>query len=203
MKNKITIIIPVYNQEELLIKALENIPNREDIEIIVIDDASTDNTWNNLLKYRENTNKNIVCLYNKENKGVAYTVNKGLDNATGEYIVLLGSDDYFYTEQFEKCINMINNEDLIYFNLQTNDGTIFKVNNDTKYGYCGSVKFMKRSFIDNIRNIDVKYGEDYYFFRELMKKKPKEKFTNLVVKHYNYPRENSLSYEQRKANGNN
>ena len=85
----VTVIIPVYNQEELVIKALESIPERKDIEIIVIDDGSTDCTWKNLLKYREKHEDmlNLVLLYNEENRGVGYTVNKGYDNAKGEYAV--------------------------------------------------------------------------------------------------------------------
>ena len=50
MDKLLTIIIPVYNQETLVIRALESVPKRDDIEVIVIDDGSTDNTWNNLLK---------------------------------------------------------------------------------------------------------------------------------------------------------
>lgn len=194
MKYKVSVIIPVYNQEQLVIKALESIPERNDIEIIVIDDGSTDHTWNNLIKYREinEAYQNIVLLYNEENKGVAYTVNKGYDNANGEYIVLLGSDDYFYKDKFEEALKELDGTDLVYFNLQINNGDIFRLTPESKTGYCGSVKFMKRDFIGDTRCPNKRAGEDYDFYQELLKKNPTEKFTDITVKHYNFPRENSL-----------
>ena len=192
---KVSVIIPVYNQENLVIKAIESVPTRDDVEIVVIDDGSTDNTWNNLIEYtNEHENKNIVLLYNQVNKGVAYTVNKGYDNARGEYLVLLGSDDYFYTDKFIEIMQYLDGTDMVYFNLQINNGDIWQLRNDNKGFCCGSVKFMRKAFVGNTRcPINVKAGEDYYFFVELLSKNPSEKFTDITVKHYNYPRENSLS----------
>lgn len=190
---KLSIIIPVYNQEELIIRALKSIPPRKDIEILVIDDGSTDRTFNNVLDYKINSKQNIVLLYNQENMGVSYTLNRGYDLASGEYIILLGSDDYFYTEELEKLIEKLDGTDLIYFDLRTNDGTIFHLTQETKKGYCGSTKAMRNKFIGDTRcPVNVKSGEDYFFYQELLEKNPTEKFTNLIVKHYNYPRENSL-----------
>ena len=193
-KYKVSVIIPVYNQEELVIKAIESVPTRDDIEILVIDDASTDNTYKNVQDYaNEHLDKNIIILSNSENKGVAYTVNKGYDNASGEYLVLLGSDDDFYTDKFIEIMQQLDGTDMVYFNLQINNGDIWQLTNDNKGFCCGSVKFMRKEFVGNTRCLDVPAGEDYYFFVELLNKKPTEKFTNITVKHYNYPRENSLS----------
>lgn len=188
---KVTVVIPVYNQEKRIKRAIESIPNREDIEIIVIDDASTDNTKETVRAYLDN--KNIKLIENSENKGVGYTVNRGYDAALGEYVVLLGSDDFFYTEEFLKCLEYLDGTDLVYFNLKINDGNIFKLDDISKNGYVGSVKFMRREFIGDLRNPITQVGEDWYFFQELQAKKPTEKFTNLVVKHYNYPRDGSLT----------
>ena len=117
---KVSVIIPVWNQENLIIRALESIPARDDIEIIVIDDGSTDDTWNNMVNYRNKniSHQNLVYFYNGENKGVAYTVNRGYDNASGEYVVLLGSDDYFYYDEFQQIMEMLDGTDLVYFNLK-------------------------------------------------------------------------------------
>lgn len=197
---KLSVIIPVYNQEELVIRALDSIPKRDDIEVIVIDDASIDNTWNNLLEYRKNHFEeiNIVLLYNEDNMGVGYTLNKGYDVASGEYIVLLGSDDYF-TEEFEESLEELDGTDLIYFNLVDNTGKIWKVTPKTKDILVGSVKFMRREFIGDTRCPEIRAIEDYYFYQELIKKNPTEKFTNKVIKHYNYPRKGSLSYLHKKG----
>jgi glycosyltransferase involved in cell wall biosynthesis len=197
---KLSIIVPVFNQEKLVIRALESIPKINDIEVIVIDDGSTDNTWNNLLNYRNKylEVQDIVLLYNKINKGVGYTVNRGLDNANGEYIVLLGSDDYF-TSNFEDSLKLLDGTDLIYFNLMDNKNKIWIVNEETKNILVGSVKFMRREFIENTRNPEIRAREDAYFYQDLMKKKPTEKFTGIVLKHYNFPRKNSLSWLSEKG----
>lgn len=194
-KIKVSVIIPVFNQQELVIKAIESIPKRNDIEIIVIDDGSEDSTWQNLIEYRKNNYfLNLIYLYNDENKGVAYTVNKGYDNAKGEYVVLLGSDDYFYTDKFKEIIKELDGTDLIYFNLKTNNNDIWRITPESKDFYCGSVKFMRRAFIGDTRcPEDKRAGEDGVFYKELLKKKPTEKFTDMTIKHYNFPRNNSLT----------
>ena len=193
---KISVIIPVYNQEDLVIRAIESIPKRDDIEIIVIDDGSTDDTWKKLIEYRNYHPYmfNLILLYNEVNKGVAYTVNRGYDCAKGDYIVLLGSDDYFYTDKFEEIMQQLDGTDLVYFNLQVNNGDIWRLTNENKGFCCGSVKFMRREFVGKTRcPLNAKAGEDYYFYLELLSKNPSENFTDITVKHYNYPRENSLS----------
>lgn len=197
---KVTIGIPVFNQEELVIRALESVPKRDDIEILVVDDGSTDNTWRNLLHYRDtHSDVNLVLLYNQENKGVGYTVNRIYDNAQGEYIVLLGSDDYFITEEFEKALNELDGTDLVYFDVRVNNGDIWKVTEETKKELCGSYKFMRREFIGDIRCPEIQTAEDVPFYKKLLEKSPTEKFTGLVVKHYNHPRENSLTDLVRKG----
>ena len=190
---KLSVIIPVFNQEELVIKALDSIPTKNNIEIIVIDDGSTDKTFANVLSYAlKHKEKNILLLQNEENKGVGYTVNKGYDNAKGEYVVLLGSDDYF-TENFEKCLEKLDGTDMIYFNLIDNTGSIWRITPQNKDSYVGSVKFMRREFIGDTRCPEKRALEDVDFHKELMKKKPTEKYLDTIVKHYNFPRENSLT----------
>lgn len=192
---KVSVIIPVFNQEKLIIRAIESIPKRSDVEIIVIDDGSTDKTWDNLLRYlKDDDHTNFILLYNDENMGVAYTVNKGYDNANGEYIVLLGSDDYFYTDKFEQAMKELDGTDLIYFNLQINNGDVWRLSEENKDFYCGSVKFMKKEFIGDTRcPPEKRQAEDRVFYNDLMKKKPTEKFTDITVKHYNFPRKDSLT----------
>ena len=197
MAYKISVIIPVYNQEELVIRALDSIPNRNDIEIIIIDDGSTDNTFNVIEKRLK---RHYTLIKNGRNQGVGKTVNKGYDHAQGEYIVLLGSDDYFYTDKFEEIIPELDGTDLVYFDMQVNNGDIWEINNESKNILCGSVKFMRKKFIGNTRcPEDRKSGEDVQFYQELLSKNPSEKFTHIVLKHYNHPREGSLTDLVRKG----
>ena len=196
----LSILIPVYNQESLVLRCLDSIPVRDDIEVIVIDDGSTDDTWVNLLNYRERSDLDLVLLYNEENKGVASAINKGLDNFSGRYVMFLGSDDYLYPERLNALLEANYTEDLIYFDLEINDGTIFPLNNLTKRGYCGSTKLIAKNFLGDLREDEnLKAGEDWYFYLELLKKNPTERFTGIVLKHYNFPREGSLSWKMRKG----
>ena len=192
---KISVIIPCFNQEELVIRAIDSIPKRDDIEIIVIDDGSDDGTWNSLQEYYNShlDMENLFLVKNDENKGVGYTVNRGYDLAKGEYVILLGSDDYFYTDKFEEIIPKLDGTDLVYFDMKINNGDVWEINNDSKMILVGSVKFMRREFLDDIRCDEIKSGEDKYFYWRLLEKKPTEKFTHIVLKHYNHPREGSLT----------
>lgn len=200
-KIKLSVIIPVYNQEILVEKALYSVPNREDIQIIVVNDGSTDDTNITIQNWLNNSIiKNIKTYINRENnKGVSATINEGLQYVQGEYVVLLGSDDYF-TDNIERVIEQANGDDLVYFDLEINSGEIFPLTPETKNSYCGSTKLMRHDFIKGILNDETKkYGEDYYFYCELLKRAPSEKFTHLVAKHYNFPREGSLSWQQRNS----
>lgn len=199
MDYKLSVVVPVYNQENLILRALYSIPNREDIEVVIVNDGSTDKTHDKIMEFMYD--KEIKLQENYfilgENKGVSNAVNIGIEESCGEYIVLLGSDDYFLPN-LEKVIELINGEDLIYFNLQINDGSIWRINKENRTGYCGSVKLMRSEFIRGIKNdVNLKYGEDYYFFKEVLKRNPVEKFTGITAKHYNFPREGSLSWQQR------
>lgn len=189
---KVSVIIPVWNQELLLKRAVESIPKRNDIEIIVVNDGSTDNTSRTIKEL------DVIAIEYPKNKGVSYALNRGLEIASGEYIVLLGSDDYFYTEQFLEAMDYLDGTDIVYFNLKQNNGKIWEVNPESaRRIYCGSVKFMRREFIKGIRNReDLIDCEDWYFFQEILKRNPTEKTTSLVVKHYNFPREGSLTWNR-------
>lgn len=194
---KLSVIIAVYNQEELVIRAIKSVPARDDIETLVIDDGSTDKTWINLLKFKDEHKeyKNLRLFGLDENHGVGYAKNVGLDNAIGEYIVELDSDDYFYP--FVHILEKLDGTDLVYFNLKINNGSVFYLREDTKRTFCGSTKFQRREFIGDTRYKELRVGEDWFFYDELMKKNPSEEFTGEILKHYNFPREGSLIWGQK------
>ena len=91
---KISVIIPAYNHEKYIGRCLRSVfdqsINEEDYEIIVINDGSKDNTKEIIGKF---LNK-IVYMENKINRGLPYSLNKGIKKAKGKYIVRLDSDDY-------------------------------------------------------------------------------------------------------------
>lgn len=188
---KVSVLIPVWNQQELVIRCLDSIPKRDDVEIIVCDDASTDNTWHNLQEYVK-THTKVKLLQNKTNRGVSYTLNRLMDKAQGEYFDLVGSDDYFYTEAFIKSLDELDGTDMIFYQTSNNYGMV-ELNEHNK---CGSFKYMRREFMKGYRNDEFRIaGEDYHLWQKILKANPTIKILDLKVKHYNYPREGSLCWQ--------
>ena len=96
---KISIIIPVYNVEKYLRESLNSCVNQtlDDIEIICVDDCSTDNSYKILEEYQQKDSR-IKILRHETNKNLGAARNNGLQNATGEYIWFVDSDDYIDTK---------------------------------------------------------------------------------------------------------
>lgn len=195
---KVSIIMPVYNQEELVIRALDSIPKRDDIEIIIINDGSTDNTLKVCQEWvKRNPNARVVSY--EENKGLGHAKNVGFDNAVGRYINELDSDDYLYTKEYEKVIDELDGTDIVYMDLQENSGYVLNFNDKTKIDWGSQcARFIRRDFLGDTRCPEIRYAEDWYLSNDLNKKNPTEKYTHIIGYHYNSPREGSLCYEARK-----
>ena len=90
---KISVIIPVYNVENYLEESLDSIINQTftDLEIICVNDGSTDNSPSILNNYANKDSR--INIINQENKGLSAARNSGLDVATGDYIYFFDSDD--------------------------------------------------------------------------------------------------------------
>jgi len=134
MEPKISIIIPVRNREEFILRALRSIQNQpmKDIEIIFIDDASTDKSVALIEEYQK-TDKRIILIKHEENQGTLKTRNEGIYKARGEYIQFVDADDAL----FYNILNIAYKEakkgdyDIIQFKV------IRKKIIDRKYSYYG------------------------------------------------------------------
>lgn len=190
---KVSIIVPVYNQENLLFQALDTVPQRDDVEVIVVDDGSTDRTWERLQAYMAKTDRNIKAYRNDVNRGVGYARNKAIDHATGDYIYGLDADDYLLPE-WESALEQLD-ADIVYVIGESNDGSLWQVSDYTrdKYGAFW-LKFVRRSFIGSTRCNAVRWAEDKDFTLKLLDKNPSERRTNIVAYHYNWPRQGSLCW---------
>lgn len=91
---KISVIVPVYNVEKYLERCLESLINQtfKDIEIIVINDGSTDRSLGLLVEIQKRDNR--IKVIDKNNEGLSQTRNRGINNSTGEYITFVDSDDW-------------------------------------------------------------------------------------------------------------
>lgn len=194
---KLSIIVPAYNSEEYLETALKSIPLRDDVEVIIINDGSTDKTKQIAEKWAKDKDAKVINL--KENRGLGNAKNVGYDNATGEYINQLDSDDYLYTEEYEKVIDQLDGTDIVYMNLEQNNGTILDVGSNPEYFCSGCARFIKREFLGDLRCPETRYAEDWHLTQELNKKQHTDKFTGIVAYHYNFPREGSLVDQAQKG----
>lgn len=102
---KVSIIVPVYNVEKYLKRCLDSLVNQtlKDIEIICINDGSTDGSLAILNEYVRNDDRIVVI--NQENSGQSVARNRGIDVAKGEYLGFVDSDDWVSEDYFEKLHN--------------------------------------------------------------------------------------------------
>lgn len=107
---KVSVIMGVYNltNRDVLEKSIFSILNQTftDFEFIICDDGSTDNTLEIVKDICKNDNR-VIFLKNETNKGLAYVLNKCLENASGEYIARMDSDDESALNRFEKQVNFL------------------------------------------------------------------------------------------------
>ena len=110
---KVSIIVPVYNVEEYLDKCLNSLVNQtlKDIEIIVVNDGTKDNSQDIIDRYVSKYPK-LVKSYIKENGGLSSARNYGLKFASGEYIAFVDSDGYVELDMYEKMYNKAKKENL-------------------------------------------------------------------------------------------
>lgn len=190
---KLTITIPAYNEAKRITKALDSIPKRGDIEVLVVDDGSTDNTLEVVQRYKKEHSLNLRVIHLKENKGLGNAKNVGYDNARGFYIHQLDADDYLYTKEYEEAITKLDGTDIVYIDLRIDNGSAWRVRESTKHMLCGGpLRFIRKEFLGDSRCPTVRAGEDWFLNEELLKKNPTEKFTHIVAYHYTFPREGSL-----------
>jgi glycosyltransferase involved in cell wall biosynthesis len=124
---------------------------------------------------------------------VLYAKNVGYDNALGDYINQLDSDDYLYTAEYEKIIDQLDGTDMVYMDLQIDNGDIWRVHEGTKHLWCGgTVRFIRKDFLGDSRCPEIRAGEDWFLNEELQKKPHTDKFTGIVGYHYTFPRDGSL-----------
>lgn len=148
---KVSVIIPVHNSKKYLVKCLDSICNQtlSDIEIICINDCSSDNSFTILKKYA-NKDSRFKLIDFSENKGVSYARNTGIKHAMGEYIGFVDSDDWVEKDFFELLYTAAVKE-----NSDCAKGNIYNYNLKT-----GLIELSK--FYD--KNNDIKNNQAYFLY---------------------------------------
>lgn len=169
MKSKVSIIIPVYNAERYLSGCLDSIINQtyENLEIIVINDGSTDNSLDICNRYKKIDNR--ITVIDQKNNGVSKARNKGVLKATGKYVSFVDSDDSVdknFILEMVNCIeknkcelsvcnykkNKKDNNETSEIKLYSKDGAFFElINNNNFAGYIWN-KLYLRDLLNEISN---------------------------------------------------
>jgi glycosyltransferase involved in cell wall biosynthesis len=112
MKVRVSIIIPTYNREKFILRALQSAINQtfQDFEVLIIDDASTDNTYKTVLSLK---NEKIRYFKLDNNVGQCVARNYGIGKSSGEYIAFLDSDDEWLPTKLEKQIKLLDSDNKI------------------------------------------------------------------------------------------
>ena len=119
---KLSVIIPVYNTEKYIEKCLDSIVNQtmKDLEIIIVNDGSIDNSENLIKKWIQNNPNANVKYFIKENGGLSDARNFGVTKAKGDYISFVDSDDYLEKDLYKNLEKYMEQEiDLIKFKMAT------------------------------------------------------------------------------------
>lgn len=178
---KYTVTISAYNIEKYVERAIKSVTSQtfKDFELIIVDDCSTDDTYNIIKKYEDN--ENIRVLKTPQNTGTASgTRNVAMDNAKGKYLLFLDGDDVLYDENtLENINNLIGNNtyDIIYLGYQAimEDGSSYKrlanSQNATKKErlLCDeTISVSSKCWnMDFIRKNNMKFKEGMYYEDEL------------------------------------
>lgn len=146
----VSVIVPVYNVEQYLDECLNSIRQQTygNIEIIVVEDCSTDGSLNTLAKHLEDYR--VKLIKHEKNSGLSAARNTGIDAAQGEFIMFVDSDDLVHLSLIELCVKyaVVNNVDLITYD--------FKAFED-------GIKLSPQSDLSDVDDFKVlEQGEDYF-----------------------------------------
>ncbi|MEI0606088.1 glycosyltransferase family 2 protein [Brachyspira pulli] len=168
----VSIIIPVYNVSKYLRTCLDSVINQtyKDLEIICINDGSTDDSLEILKEYSNKDNR--IIIIDKKNAGVSAARNDGIEKSSGEYLFCMDSDDYIDNDFIEVFYNNAkkNNSDLVV--LSTFWNLYKRINKDYHSALPTWSMFIKKSILDTYKYLryplNVQPGEDGIFSHELL-----------------------------------
>lgn len=182
--DKISVIVPVYNAEKFIDKCIESVINQtyKEIELILVNDGSKDNSLKILQKYEKQYPK-MIKVFNQTNKGVGAARNLGIKHVSGKYIFFLDSDDWIELDYLVKLYEDISKNDIVISGFKSYDinGSLLfaeniKDNPWTKFKYCsiGGKLFLSSLILkNNILFREFKICEDAYFLFECYSKTSK------------------------------
>lgn len=202
MKKKVSILIPCYNVEAYLPTCLDSITNQtyRDLQIVIVEDGSKDNTLAVAQKYAEKDER--IEVYHQENKGVAYARNTLLSKIKGDLCLFVDGDDWIEPDMVEFLVKKVTEEnaDIATCGNVVNDNAIpsdykeFAMNQEQvieHFLYHNELrgmlwnKLFSSSLLEGISfQEDISYGEDALFCWNVMQRMSRMAFTTKALYHY-------------------
>ena len=215
-EEKISVLIPCFNTEKFLSKCLDSVINQtyKCVEIIVLNDGSTDNSLKIMNEYANKDNR--IKVISRENRGVAYSRNELIQNSTGQYIVFVDSDDTIHSEMIynlyfvakkENCdlaiskLNRIKDVSELNNNIQIDNGydvynkeqIVLNLLTVNDYYDCLCGKLFKKELFNNIEMPNGRVYEDSAVIHRIYCNISKVAVLNGEYYNYLTGRENSIT----------
>lgn len=186
MTDKVSIIVPVYNADKYISRCIDSIlkQTHHNLELIIINDGSKDMSEKIITEYVDRDDR--IIYYSQLNSGVAKARNKGLEYATGDYVMFVDADDYINEEMIEVMVTNIEKKDtdIICVGYNTVDDehsdttqlenktfnsikeivAEFRTNKMTNTMFTIWGKLYKKNIVNKVKFTDIKFGEDTLFF---------------------------------------
>lgn len=200
----VSVLIPAYNAEKTINRCLDSIlcQTCQDIEMIIVNDGSTDSTLSILLDYAEKDER--ILIINQPNQGVSAARNAGLRNVSGEYILCVDSDDWIEPNMIQRMLDLIEDADVVFCgNDHAETQEQVKGTDNVKIEYWNQQqqmfefmkhkrmtgmlwnKLIRRSIIENSWfNEMTGYGEDAEYLWKILKRSHKMVVTNEILYHH-------------------
>lgn len=203
----ISIIVPVYKVEKYLARCIDSILNQTytNFELILVDDGSPDNCPRICDEYAEKDKR--IRVIHKQNAGVSEARNTGIDNAKGDFIAFVDSDDYIAIDYLKtlQSKQIVTNADLVFgsYFIVNSDNTIIKEQVEDLFDLCENRNYslfftgdnrvmgticrilINKKILEHIRfEKDLKYCEDLYFVLNLLKTKCSASFVDKPIYYY-------------------
>lgn len=226
MKNDyVDIIIPVYNNYELLEECFESIENQsyEYLHPIIVNDCSTDSSLKLIKNYKDNSKYDVTVLNNTNNMGVSYSRNKALEEVYGEFLTFLDADDFMLENHIKVLVDLLKKHKKIRLAV-SGGGSHLKLNPknfksvkvyDRNDGFCeligvnGIQGFLwnKIFYVEDIKKYGIKFddriymGEDLLFVCQLYSKLNSGIVYNPHITYYYRPNPNSALRKKQDIDG--
>lgn len=207
----ISVIIPCYNSFHLMGKCLDSLENQtyKDFEVVIVDDHSEDDSFENLINYRNNSKLNLKILRNEMNCGPGFSRNVGLNNTSSEWVAFCDSDDWYDYDFLEKMLRKVKHDNaelvmcdhnFVYRNGNMRQGKTMKYfrEGSTKKEYLALSMsslcrlLIKRDLFQGIKVPELYNGEDVALVPQILKKASIITFIDEPLYNY-YIRNNSTS----------